>query len=300
MTEPSRGATSWGVGGGRRIDLEPWCLIGILNATPDSFSDGGRHLDPRAAVEAGVAMVEAGAAILDVGGESTRPGAERMEASVQIDRVVPVIAGLRDHSETRNIVVSVDTTRAAVAAAAIEAGATIVNDVSGGTEDPDLLGVAADTGAGVVLMHRLRPPDQDSYSDRYEAPPVYDDVVDTVRAALEAFAARAVAAGVAEDRIAVDPGLGFGKTVAQNLDLLRRLDEIVADGRPVLVGASRKSFLGAVSGQSDPASRDLESVVAALEVWHRGARLFRVHDIATHRRGLGVAAATAAAAGWTP
>ena len=300
MSEASTPVDAWVIAGGRRLELTPWSLMGILNATPDSFSDGGRHLDPAAAIVAGTEMVRRGATILDVGGESTRPGATRVDAAVQIDRVVPVVAGLRGTGETADTIVSVDTTRAVVAQAAIDAGAAIVNDVSGGTEDPDLLGVVAAAGAGVVLMHRLRPPDADSYSDRYASPPTYDDVVDTVRAALDALAARARDAGVPSDRIAVDPGFGFGKTVAQNFELLHRLDEIVADGRPVLVGSSRKSFLGAVSGEVTPESRTLESLVSAIEAWRRGARLLRVHDVDAHRRGLSVAAAVAEGDRWTP
>ncbi len=274
--------------------------MGVLNATPDSFSDGGRHLDPEAAVQAGVEMVRSGARILDVGGESTRPGAARIDAVAQLDRVIPVISGLCRASDVEGIPISIDTTRAEVAAAATRAGATIVNDVSGGLEDPDLLGVVADAGVGVVLMHRLRPPDQDSYSDRYTAPPVYDDVVDTVRAALDALAAGAETAGVPAARIAVDPGLGFGKTVAQNLELLNRLDEIVADGRPVLVGASRKSFLGAVTGETTPESRSTESVVAAVEAHRRGAGILRVHEVDLHRRGLAISRAAGAGGRWTP
>ncbi len=297
MTRPSARKT-WDIGRGCSVPLDPWCLMGILNATPDSFSDGGEHLDPTDAVATGIQMVAAGATILDVGGESTRPGAAAVEAEAQIARVVPVIQRLRSTSETSRVVISIDTTRADVAAAAIAAGADLVNDVSGGTDDPGILQVAADRGVGIILMHRLRPPAADSYSDRYLKAPEYDDVVDAVRARLAALAAEAETAGVASDRIAVDPGLGFGKTVQQNLELVRRLDELVADGRPVLVGSSRKSFLGAVTGVAEPASRTVESVVSAVEAWRAGAAILRVHDVDPHRRGLEIASASAAGLGW--
>jgi len=274
--------------------------MGILNATPDSFSDGGEHLDPADAADAGAAMVVAGATVLDVGGESTRPGAASVDADAQIARVVPVIDRLRATAETAETVISIDTTRAAVAAAAIEAGADLVNDVSGGIDDPGILEVVAERGVGIVLMHRLRPPATDSYSDRYQQAPEYEDVVDDVRSRLETLAARAEAAGVAAARIAVDPGLGFGKTVEQNLELILRLDQLVADGRPVLVGASRKSFLGAVTGVTTPASRTIESVVSGIEAWRRGAAMLRVHDVEPHRRGLEIAAGVGMGVGWRP
>jgi dihydropteroate synthase len=297
-TTSSRG--DWNIGRGRTVSLEPWCLMGILNATPDSFSDGGEHLDPADAVAAGADMVAAGAGILDVGGESTRPGAASIDVETQIARVVPVIERLRATPATADIVISIDTTRAAVAAAAIDAGADLVNDVSGGCDDPEILAVAADRGVGIVLMHRLRAPAADSYSDRYVRPPEYADVVDEVRARLSEFAMRAEAAGVPADRIAVDPGLGFGKSVEQNLELIRRLGEIVADGRPVLVGASRKSFLGAVTGVTDPGSRTLESVIAGVESWRAGAAILRVHDVEPHRRGLETAVACRVGLGRRP
>jgi dihydropteroate synthase len=245
-------------------------------------------------------MVAAGATMLDVGGESTRPGAASVTADEQIARVVPVIERLRATAETADVVISIDTTRAPVAAAAIDAGADLVNDVSGGTDDPEILHVAADRGVGIILMHRLRAPADDSYSDRYARPPEYADVVDEVRARLTEFARRAEAAGVPAERIAVDPGFGFGKSVEQNLELIRRLGEIVADGRPVLVGSSRKSFLGAVTGVTEPASRTVESVVSALEAWRAGAAILRVHDVDPHRRGLEIVAACRAGLEWRP
>lgn len=284
-------ARIWCHAEGRRLDLDPWCLMGVLNATPDSFSDGGDHLDPASAAAAGEEMIEAGAAILDVGGESTKPGSERVGPEEQVARVVPVIEALRDGDATRSVVITIDTTLSVVAEAALDAGADAVNDVSAGREDPAILELVASRGAGLVLMHRLRAPDQDQYSDRYVQPPVYDDVVDEVRAFLDRHAARAEAAGVSPDAIVVDPGLGFGKTVDQNLDLVRGLGRIVGDGRPVLAGASRKSFLGAISGESDPRNRGIESATAGVEAWRRGAGILRIHDVDAHRRALAVAAA---------
>ena len=284
-------ARVWRLSEKRSVELEPWCLMAVLNATPDSFSDGGDHLDPIRAADAGVEMVRDGAAILDVGGESTRPGAERIPAAAQIERVVPVIEALRGRAETRTIPITIDTTRAEVADAALDAGADAINDVSAGEEDPEILAVAAARGVAVILMHRLRPPDRDVYSDRYETPPEYGDVVEAVRSHLERRAAAAVAAGVEADLVAVDPGLGFGKSVEQNLALVRGLPRLVGDGRPVLVGASRKSFLGAIAETPDPRARDLESCVAAVEAWRRGAAILRVHRPAEHRRALRIASA---------
>lgn len=283
----------WRLSAERSIELEPWCLMAVLNATPDSFSDGGDHLDPDRAAEAGVQMVRDGAAILDVGGESTRPGADRIAAFDQMARVVPVIESLRRRPETREIPITIDTTLADVAEAALDAGADAINDVSAGEEDPGILRVAAERGVAVILMHRLRPPDRDVYSDRYETPPEYGDVVEDVRAHLERRAAAAIAAGVDPELVAVDPGLGFGKSVEQNLELLRGLPRLVGEGRPVLVGASRKSFLGAIAETPDPRARDLESCVAAVEAWRRGAAILRVHRPGEHRRALRIASAIA-------
>lgn len=273
---------------GRDLRLEPWLLMGVVNATPDSFSDGGAYRDANAAADAALSMVEAGAAIIDVGGESTRPGATRVEASEQIRRVIPVIEAIRRRSD---VAISIDTTLAGVAQAAIEAGAEIVNDVSAGGEDPAILRLAASRGCGLVLMHRLAAPPEDSFSDRYAKPPAYRDVVDDVQAALLARVAIAEAAGVDPASIAIDPGLGFGKSVEQNFALIARLGELVSLGRPVLLGASRKSFIGAVTGESEPFRRVTGSVVAAVAAWSAGARIVRTHDVAETRQGLEVAAA---------
>ena len=273
---------------GREIPLEPWCLMGIVNATPDSFSDGGRHLDPALAVSAALQMVEEGATIIDVGGESTRPGADRIDAQEQIRRVVPVIEGLRSRSE---VAISIDTTLAAVAEAAFNAGANLVNDVAAGLEDPDLLPLIGARGGGVVLMHRLRPPGDDRYSHEYDAPPAYEDLLQEVSGFLEARSQAAEDAGVSRSSIAIDPGLGFGKTVEQNLQLIRGLGEFARTGRPVLVGGSRKSFLGAIAGIPDPEDRGAASVALGIDAWRRGASILRVHDPRPHREALAVAAA---------
>lgn len=273
---------------GRDLPLEPWLLMGVVNATPDSFSDGGLHLDPARATEAALAMIDAGAAIIDVGGESTRPGASRIEAAEQIRRVVPVIEAIRRQSE---VAISIDTTLAAVAEAAIDAGAEIVNDVSAGEEDPSILRLAAARSCGIVLMHRLAPPPADSFSDRYATPPEYRDVVEDVASALLNRLSIAEGAGVDPRSIAIDPGLGFGKTVEQNFALIARLGELGSLGRPVLVGASRKSFIGAASGESDPVRRVTGSVVAAVAAWSAGGRIIRTHDVAETRQGLEVARA---------
>jgi dihydropteroate synthase len=284
----------WPVGPDRVLALEPFVLMGVVNATPDSFSDGGQFASAEEAAQHALGLVEQGAHIVDIGGESTRPGAARVSADEQIARVVPVIARIRARS---GVAISVDTTLAAVAEAALEAGADIVNDVSAGTDDPAMLPLVARRGAGYVLMHRLAPPGEDSYSDRYATAPVYDDVVRDVASWLLSRVELATAAGVARDAIAIDPGLGFGKSVSQNYELLARTSELAALGFPVLVGASRKSFLGAVSGRSDPEQRIVGSVVAAVAAYGGGARVIRAHDVGAHREALLVAHAVLRGAG---
>jgi len=232
--------------------------------------------------------------VIDVGGESTRPGAGRVEAVEQIRRVVPVIARLRLRS---NVAISIDTTSAEVAEAAFGAGADLVNDVSSGTEDPAMFPLVARQGAGIVLMHRLVAPGGDRYSDRYDVEPSYGDVVRDVASFLLARVEAATAAGIARESIALDPGLGFGKSVAQNYELLARTSELAALGHPVVVGASRKSFLGAVSGRSDPEQRIIGSVVAAVAAFGGGARIVRAHDVGAHREALLVAHAVLRGAG---
>jgi dihydropteroate synthase len=244
-------------------------VMGIVNVTPDSFSDGGRFLDPGAAVAHGLELVAAGADLLDVGGESTRPGADPVAQTEELRRVVPVIARLAAEA---GVPVSVDTSKSAVAVAALEVGAVVVNDVAAATGDPDMLPAVASAGAGLVLMHMQGNP------RTMQDAPMYADVVIDVGDFLVERVARARDAGIGAGSLAVDPGFGFGKTAAHNLALLARLDELVARvDVPVLVGTSRKSFIGAVLGDGTHARDDgtLATVVWAVE---RGARVVRVHD----------------------
>jgi dihydropteroate synthase len=254
-------------------------LMGIVNVTPDSFSDGGLFLDPRAAVSHGIELVKQGAHILDVGGESTRPGAEPVGTEEELRRVVPVLEALAQDVGT--VQLSIDTSKGAVAQAAVIAGATLINDVSALRADPEMADVVAESGADCCLMHMLGEP------RTMQQDPRYADVVDDVKAFLEERLAFAVDAGIAERRIMLDPGIGFGKTVEHNLALLRRLDEIVALGRPVVIGTSRKSFLGGAPAERLPGT--IATNVLALE---RGCSVFRVHDAAPVAAALAVAAAT--------
>jgi dihydropteroate synthase len=246
--------------------------MGIVNVTPDSFSDGGLYLDAEAAIEHGRELARQGADILDVGGESTRPGAEAVSSEVELERTVPVIAALAEDRELTTAI-SIDTSKAVVAAAGLDAGASIVNDVTALRHDPDLAGVCAERGCEVVLMHMLGTP------RTMQDDPHYDDVVDDVKAFLGARVEAAVAAGIAEERIWVDPGIGFGKTVEHNLELTRRLGEIGELGRPVVFGSSRKSHLGAVTGREvgERLGATIASNVLALRA---GADVLRVHDVA--------------------
>ncbi|MEA2253907.1 MAG: dihydropteroate synthase [Solirubrobacteraceae bacterium] len=257
-------------------------IMGILNVTPDSFSDGGEWFEFAAALDHGRALVAEGADILDVGGESTRPGADATPVDEELRRVVPVVAALRNAGAQ----LSVDTMKLSVAQAAVEAGATLVNDVSAFRHDPELAGYVADRGCDCCLMHMLGEP------RTMQDDPRYEDVVDDVRAFLEGRVEFAVREGVREQRILLDPGIGFGKTVEHNLDLLRRLDEIVALGFPVVVGTSRKGFLGRLTGREDPHERVAATVATNVLALERGATVFRVHDVAPTRDALAVAAAT--------
>jgi len=255
-------------------------LMGVVNVTPDSFSDGGLYLDPEAAVAHGGELAAAGAEILDVGGESTRPGAEPVAEAEELARVIPVVSGLAGAGSQ----VSVDTSKAAVAAAALDAGAEIVNDVTALRADRDMGPLCAERGATVVLMHMLGDP------QTMQEDPRYDDVVAEVKAFLVQRLEAAVAAGIDEERVWLDPGIGFGKTAAHNMELLRRLGELRELGRPLVVGTSRKSFIGKLDGS--PADQRLggtiaSSVLAAAE----GADVLRVHDVAEVRQALTVAAA---------
>ena len=261
-------------------------VMGIVNVTPDSFSDGGRFLDPERAIAHGRRLVAQGADILDIGGESTRPGAQAVSAEDELGRVEPVVAGLAGTAP-----VSIDTSKALVAAAALDRGAEIVNDVTALRADPDLAGLCAERGCTVVLMHMLGSP------RTMQDDPRYEDVVDEVRRFLAGRVEAAVSAGVAEERIWVDPGIGFGKTVEHNLELLRRLDEIVAIGRPVVIGTSRKSFLGKLAGGRDEGrlGGTIASNVLALAA---GADVFRVHDVAEARQALDAAEAILGRRDW--
>jgi dihydropteroate synthase len=258
-------------------------VMGIVNVTPDSFSDGGLFLDADAAIAQGRRLIAEGADMLDIGGESTRPGAEPVGADEELGRVLPVIEALAADGAR----ISIDTVKAEVAKRALEAGATIVNDVSAFRFDPELAGLTADAGATCVLMHMLGEP------RTMQKDPRYDEVVSDVKAFLEERIAYAVGEGVAEDRIWVDPGIGFGKTAGHNLELIGRLDEIVAIGRPVVFGASRKSFLGKLTGRQVD-ERLAGTIAANIIAYERGARVFRVHDVAPTVDALKVAAATVA------
>ena len=261
--------------------------MGILNVTPDSFSDGGEWFAFDQAVAHARTLVAEGADILDIGGESTRPGAAPVDVDEEMRRVVPVVAALRDTGAQ----ISVDTMKLTVAEAAVDAGATYVNDVTAFRHEPALAGFVAERGCDCCLMHMLGEP------RTMQENPVYDDVVDDVRAFLEERARFAVSAGVREERIMVDPGIGFGKTLEHNLELLRRLDEIVAIGFPVVVGTSRKSFLGRLTGREDPHERVAATLATSVLALERGARVFRVHDVAPTRDALAVATATLRADG---
>jgi len=255
-------------------------LMGVVNVTPDSFSDGGLFLDPGAAIAHGRELAAAGAEILDVGGESTRPGADPVPAEEELRRVIPVISGLSD----LGCEVSVDTSKAAVAAAALDAGATIVNDVTALRGDAAMAPLCSERGATVVLMHMLGEP------RTMQEDPRYGDVVVEVKSFLAKRLEAATAAGIAEERVWLDPGIGFGKTAAHNMELLRRLGELRELGRPLVIGTSRKSFIGKVDGSA--AGERLggtiaSSVLAAAE----GAEVLRVHDVAEVRQALAVATA---------
>jgi len=260
-------------------------VMGVVNVTPDSFSDGGLYLDVDAAVGHGHELAAEGAAILDIGGESTRPGAGEVPEDEELERVVPVIERLAQASGPDVPRVSIDTRKAGVAERALQAGARIVNDISAFRHAPEIAGMVASAGAHCCLMHMLGEPRTMQQSPRY------DDVVADVKAFLEERLAFAVGEGVPEERMWIDPGIGFGKTVDHNLELLRRLDEIVAIGRPVVIGTSRKSFLGKITGR-DEVHRLPGTIATNVIAWERGARIFRVHDVAPAVDALKVAAAT--------
>jgi dihydropteroate synthase len=256
--------------------------MGIVNVTPDSFSDGGLFLDADAAVEHGRRLAAEGAAILDIGGESTRPGSASVPQEEELRRVLPVVERLAGDGAR----ISIDTTKSGVARAALAAGASIVNDVSAFRFDPELPAVVAESGADCCLMHMLGEP------RTMQDDPRYDDVVSDVKSFLEERLAFAVSEGVDEQRVWLDPGIGFGKTVEHNLELLRRLDELVAIGRPLVIGTSRKSFLGKLAGGRDETHRVPGTIATNVLALERGAAVFRVHDVAQNADALHVAAAT--------
>jgi dihydropteroate synthase len=261
------------------LDVSEGVLMGVLNVTPDSFSDGGVHAAAADAIAGGIAMHEAGAEIIDVGGESTRPGAQPVAVGEELARVIPVVERLADHG----LLVSIDTSKPAVARAAIEAGARIVNDVTA-CSSPGMAEVVVEAGVGVVLMHMQGTP-RDMQQD-----PRYDDVVSVVASFLTERASYLIEMGANLESIAIDPGIGFGKTVTHNLELLAGLPVLADLGYPVLLGASRKSFLGKLTGIENPADRDGVTAVITALGYERGARVFRVHDVSSSRAALLMAA----------
>lgn len=291
MTREPAQPISWRLARGRTLSLDRPRVIAILNTTPDSFSDGGLHDDPPRALAAAGAFIAEGADMLDIGGESTRPGSARVPADEQIRRTLPVIRVIRGAGFETPI--SIDTTLASVAEAALDAGADAINDVSGGEEDPGLVELAARHGCGLIMMHRFAPPERDRYSDRYDAPPFEGDVVGAVRRSLQHKAERAVRAGCDPGTIVLDPGLGFGKTVEQNAELARRTPDLVSLGFPILAAASRKSFVGRLEADggepAPPPARLGGSIAFSLVQLRGGARLFRVHDVRAQSGALRVA-----------
>jgi len=261
---------------------EPPVVMGVVNVTPDSFSDGGLFLEADAAVEHGERLAAEGAAILDVGGESTRPGAAPVPEDEERRRVEPVVERLAAAGHA----ISIDTTKVGVARAALAAGAAVVNDVSAFRFEPGLAALVAEHDADCCLMHMLGEP------RTMQQDPHYEDVVSEVKAFLEERLEFATSQGVPEDRVWLDPGIGFGKSVDHNLELLRRLDEIVAIGRPVVIGTSRKSFLGKLTGGKPEGERLPGTIATNVIALERGATVFRVHDVAQVVDALAVAAAT--------
>ncbi len=261
----------------------PYTLMGVVNVTPDSFSDGGAFEDHVAAIAHARRLASEGASIIDVGGESTRPGADPVPPNEELERTIPVVEGIAGLHLP--IQVSIDTMKLEVAAAAIDAGASYVNDVSAFRHEPELASLVADRGVDCCLMHMLGEP------RTMQQDPQYVDVVDDVKAFLHARLTAATDAGIKEERIQLDPGIGFGKTLEHNLELLRRLEELTTLGRPLVIGTSRKSFLGRITGR-DVTERVHATVATSVIAFERGARVFRVHDVAATADALAVTAAT--------
>lgn len=281
---PGEPAALWRTARGP-IPLDRPVILGILNLTPDSFSDGGRYLEPEAALHQADQLLADGAQVLDLGGESTRPGSEPVAEPVELQRVIPILEALvRRHP---SLPISVDTVKAGVARTALAAGAAAVNDVSAGRLDADMAATAARAGAGIILMHSRGTVSTMARLDHAEYAP---DVVTAVRAELKTALEAAERAGVPADQIVLDPGLGFAKTAEQNLVVCDRLAVLASLGRPVLVGPSRKRFLGSATGREVP-DRDVATAAACVMAFERGARLFRVHNVAVTRDALAVAAA---------
>lgn len=275
-------ASTWAVAG-RRINVTEGLLVGVLNVTPDSFSDGGAFRSTDDAIAHGRDLIDEGAGVVDVGAESTRPGAAPVPEEEELRRLLPTIEGL----VAAGVLVSADTRKPEVARRALAEGAVIVNDVTG-FADPRMIELAASSDCGIVTMHMQGSP-ADMHVD-----PQYDDVVTEVEEFLLQSASRLVAAGVGEDRIAIDPGIGFGKRAEHSLILLAHLDRLASHGFPLMVGASRKGFLGRLVGSEDIESRDLGTAVTTALAYASGARLFRVHDVARSRDALAIAAAIVA------
>ena len=290
MTPPPRRRHTWSLSHGRTLALgERTLVMGILNVTPDSFSDGGQHPDPAHAVAAALAMVEAGADLIDIGGESTRPGAAPVDVAGERARVIPVIAAL---ARQVSVPISIDTTKALVARAAVEAGASIVNDISGLRRDAALAAVAADTGAGLILMHMRGTP-----SDMYHHA-TYGDVVADLAAELAWSVDTALAAGVPREALVIDPGIGFAKHAAQSWEVVAHLDHPALRqlDLPLMVGASRKSFLQAAIGERPAQDRDPASLAVVTVAALAGAHIVRVHDVAASVQAVRVADMISAAA----
>ena len=257
-------------------------IMGILNVTPDSFSDGGKFTDLKIALQQVQRMQAEGVDIIDIGGESTRPGSESVPQTEQIQRVVPVITAIREQLNC-DLAISIDTTSSVVAKAALDAGATIINDVSGGRADPDILTLAATTNTPIILMHSKGTP------KTMQDHPYYDDVIAEVIAALKQCVAAALEAGIKKEHILLDPGIGFGKRKQDNLSLLAHLDALVALGFPVLLGASRKRFMGTLCDVSEPSELVTATAVTTALGVMAGVRLFRVHDVKENRQAADVA-----------
>jgi dihydropteroate synthase len=268
---------TWRIGS-RTLDLTHRGLImGIVNVTPDSFSDGGRFADPGRAVEHALAMVADGADILDIGGESTRPGAEPVGEAEELRRVLPVIRALRSQSQ---VLISIDTMKASVARAALDAGADIINDVTGLRGDAAMVRLAAERDCGLVAMHMIGDP------QTMQTAPHYENVVTEVRAYLEERMRRLTASGIAPERIALDPGFGFGKTLEHNLSLLRHLPQLAIGDRPLLIGVSRKSMIGKVLHSTEMADRHWPTIALTAYAREHGARIIRVHEVKPNAQAL--------------